>query len=94
MSRKYHPDANINNPNKDEAERKFKEVQQAYEQIMKERTQGAGGAGDYSYWGGFGGFGSYGGFGGGYQQKSKNLRNRLTYAQLQIILTVVITKKL
>ena len=73
LSRKYHPDANINNPNKDEAERKFKEVQQAYEQIMKERTQGAGGAGDYSYGGGFGGFGSYGGFGGGYQQKEESL---------------------
>ena len=37
LSRKYHPDANINNPNKDQAEEKFKEVQQAYEQIMKER---------------------------------------------------------
>ena len=36
LSRKYHPDANINNPNKDQAEEKFKEVQQAYEQIMKE----------------------------------------------------------
>ena len=30
LSRKYHPDANINNPHKDEAEAKFKEVQQAY----------------------------------------------------------------
>ena len=26
LSRKYHPDANINNPNKDQAEAKFKEV--------------------------------------------------------------------
>ena len=34
LSRKYHPDANINNPNKDQAEAKFKEVQQAYQQIM------------------------------------------------------------
>ena len=31
MSRKYHPDANINNPNKEAAEAKFKEVQAAYE---------------------------------------------------------------
>lgn len=38
LSRKYHPDANINNPNKAQAEEKFKEVQQAYEQIMKERN--------------------------------------------------------
>ena len=42
LSRKYHPDANINNPNKEQAEEKFKEVQQAYEQIMKERQQGTG----------------------------------------------------
>lgn len=41
LSRKYHPDANINNPNKDLAEEKFKEVQQAYEQVMKERQQGS-----------------------------------------------------
>ncbi len=39
LSRKYHPDANINNPNKEQAEEKFKEVQQAYEQIMKERER-------------------------------------------------------
>ena len=40
LSRKYHPDANINNPHKDEAEEKFKEIQAAYQQIMKERTEG------------------------------------------------------
>ncbi|MDO4648760.1 MAG: J domain-containing protein [Eubacteriales bacterium] len=40
LSRKYHPDANVNNPNRAQAEEKFKEVQQAYEQIMKEREQG------------------------------------------------------
>ena len=34
LSRKYHPDANINNPNKDQAEEMFKEIQQAYQQIM------------------------------------------------------------
>ena len=37
LSRIYHPDANINNPNKDQAEAKFKEIQQAYQQIMKEK---------------------------------------------------------
>jgi molecular chaperone DnaJ len=55
LSRKYHPDANINNPNKDAAEEKFKEVQQAYEQIMKEREYGASG--------GTGGYGGYSGYG-------------------------------
>ncbi|MCR5735340.1 MAG: J domain-containing protein [Lachnospiraceae bacterium] len=40
LSRKYHPDANINNPNKAAAEEKFKEVQQAYQQIMDMREKG------------------------------------------------------
>jgi len=43
LSRKYHPDANINNPNKEAAEEKFKEIQQAYQKIMKERTEGTAG---------------------------------------------------
>lgn len=33
LSRKYHPDANLDDPK--EAEEKFKEVQQAYQQIMQ-----------------------------------------------------------
>ena len=40
LSRKYHPDANVNNPNREQAEERFKEVQQAYDQIMKEKQQG------------------------------------------------------
>lgn len=57
LSRKYHPDANINNPNKAAAEEKFKEVQQAYQDIMKirsgEYTAGyGGGAYQNSYYGG------------------------------------------
>ena len=40
LSRKYHPDANVNNPNKDAAEETFKEIQQAYQQILKDRTSG------------------------------------------------------
>ena len=52
LSRKYHPDANINNPNKDQAEEKFKQVQQAYDQIMKEKQSGAAGAGGYGGGGG------------------------------------------
>lgn len=70
LSRKYHPDANINNPDKDRAEEKFKEIQAAYQQIMKERTSGyAGGSyGGNTYSGGsynrgpFDGYG-FGGFG-------------------------------
>ena len=55
LTRKYHPDANVDNPLADLAEEKFKEVQEAYDTIMKERSSGnAGGssAGSYSYGGG------------------------------------------
>lgn len=37
LSRKYHPDANVNSPNPGLAEEKFKEVQQAYNQIMQDK---------------------------------------------------------
>ncbi|MEF9840135.1 MAG: DnaJ domain-containing protein [Lachnospiraceae bacterium] len=40
LSRKYHPDSYLDNPLADLAEEKFKEVQQAYEQIMQEREGG------------------------------------------------------
>lgn len=61
LTRKYHPDANVNNPLADLAEEKFKEVQEAYDVIMKERENG-----------GFGGYnaGQSGGYGYGYQQQS------------------------
>ena len=51
LSRKYHPDANINNPNKDQAEEKFKQVQQAYKQIMDEKEHGGSGASQGSGYG-------------------------------------------
>ncbi len=60
LSRRYHPDANVNNPNRAQAEEKFKEVQQAYDQIMKEKQQGS----SYGYRTASGGFGGYGGYGG------------------------------
>ena len=50
LTRKYHPDANVNNPLADLAEEKFKEVQEAYDMIMKQREQGG-----YNY-----GYGSQG----------------------------------
>ncbi len=80
LSRKYHPDANVNNPNREQAEEKFKQVQQAYDQVMKMRKDGTSSYGyqdqangygssygyrqDQSGFGGFGGFGPFGGFGG------------------------------
>lgn len=40
LSRKYHPDSYVDNPLSDLAEEKFKEVQEAYKQIMAERERG------------------------------------------------------
>ncbi len=79
LSRKYHPDANINNPDKSQAEAKFKEIQQAYQQIMREKESGYSGTygsshtyadGDADPFGGFGSFGGgpFRGFYGNYQQ--------------------------
>ncbi len=85
LSRKYHPDANINNPNKEQAEERFKDVQQAYEAIQNGKTGyggygpgssygsgGSYGSGDYSgFYGGFGPFG-FGGFSSQSQQNTQS----------------------
>ena len=97
LSRKYHPDANINNPRKDEAEAKFKEVQQAYQQIMDERERGytSGGGGSssgsgsgyggsfYGGYGPFGGFGSFDGYGGYGQSGESDSRRETTDPHLK-----------
>jgi len=79
LSRKYHPDANINNPNKKQAEEKFKQVQSAYEQVMKEKEQG------YVDYENRGGFGSYSGYGsqaqGQYDDESNYFNAAIRYIQ-------------
>ena len=70
LTRKYHPDANVDNPLADLAEEKFKEVQEAYDMIMKERASGGG----YSYgYGSSSGSSSYGA-GGNYQNAQQDPR--------------------
>jgi len=66
LSRKYHPDANVNNPNKAQAEEKFKEVQQAYDAIMNGTANHYGNYGQGAHGNGYGsaGYGNFGGFGG------------------------------
>lgn len=72
LSRRYHPDANINNPNKKQAEEKFKEVQQAYDEIQRRKDGGydSYGTGGSGY--GYGGYGPFGGFGSARQQRSQS----------------------
>ena len=88
LSRKYHPDANVNNPNKAQAEEKFKEVQQAYDQIMKEKQQGSFGGygngygnagGNGSSYGDFGGFGGFYGNTNAYREENSKLQAAANY---------------
>ena len=58
LSRMYHPDANINNPTKAQADEKFKEIQNGYGGYSD-----FGGFDDFFGGFGFGGFGSAGGYG-------------------------------
>ena len=59
LSRKYHPDSYANNPLADLAEEKFKEVQEAYQQIMNGQAGGE-----------YGTDPGYSGYGNTYQQNS------------------------
>lgn len=85
LSRKYHPDANVGNPNQKEYEEKFKEVQQAYNMIMDQRqgkSQPQQGFGD-DFWG-FGGQGFGGQSTGRQQNETKDeqyLRSAANYIQ-------------
>ncbi len=77
LTRKYHPDANVNNPLADLAEEKFKEVQEAYDIIMKQREQGG-----YQY-----GYGSQGGgwnqsYGGSSSGAQQNPQMQSVYSYL------------
>ena len=65
LSKKYHPDANLNQP--EYAERKFKEIQEAYKKIMDFRKYGASGGNPYGnpYQGGQSSYGGYGNAGTG-----------------------------
>lgn len=74
LSRKYHPDANANNPLSDLAEEKFKEVQSAYQQIMDARANGTSG-----YQQGSQGYGQNG----GYQQGGQNYQQQYNRQQYQ-----------
>ena len=56
LCRKYHPDANINKPNAEEAAAKFTEVQQAYDQIGRSVKMEGAAAGFGGYGTGFGGY--------------------------------------
>lgn len=69
LARKYHPDNYINNPLSDLATEKMKEINEAYDEIQRQRKGSGSGYGQQSYGGGY--QQSYGGYQrnyGGYQQ--------------------------
>lgn len=64
LAKQYHPDVN-KAPN---AEAKFKEIQNAYQQVLDQKKFGnTGGSQGQGFQNGFGGFGGFGGFNAGYQ---------------------------
>lgn len=97
LSRKYHPDSNVNSAHPEIAEAKFKEVQQAYDIIMKKRQGGGSGYGSSGYdgdeqdgyddpFGGFGGFDpfrGFGSFGGSYGQSRRSTYQNETDSHLR-----------
>lgn len=76
LSKKFHPD---NNPGDPKAEEKFKTVQMAYEQIMKQRKEGYS---DYSSgFSGFSGFSGYANENRQYDKVEQDLRSAAIYIQ-------------
>ena len=76
LARKYHPDNYVNNPLADLAEARMKEINEAYDMIMNERSgkTAAGGSGQS-----YGGQQTYG----GYQQSTYTGANAALYAQVR-----------
>ena len=71
LSKKWHPDANPDDPKR--AEERFKEIQEAYTQIVDARARGtsaygrAGGSSSSSGYNGHGGYTGYAEYGGGFE---------------------------
>ena len=74
LSRKYHPDSYVGNPLSSLAEEKFKQVQEAYDAIMKEKN------GDYNYAGNYNNNG-YNNGESGEMAEVYNLLGRRAYSQ-------------
>ena len=81
LARKYHPDNYVGNPLADLVEEKMKEVNEAYDQIQKERAAGTSRS---SYSGQSGGGSSWGEY-----AKVRELINNNRYADAELILDAV-----
>ncbi len=83
LARKYHPDNYVNNPLSDLVEEKMKEINEAYDQIQKERTAGSG----YSSQGGSGTYSSGGAFSD--YSRVRELINARRFSDAELILDAV-----
>ncbi len=81
LSKKYHPD--LNPDNKEVAEVKFKEIQEAYKVIMDEKEGRTSSSQSQGYGNPYGGYygGYYGGFGGQQEQESNEMRAARSFIQ-------------
>ena len=73
LSRKYHPDSYTDPAQKESAEEKFRQVQEAYNQIVDERS------GKSTRGGGYGGYGPGAGGAGNYSQEDQHLMAAMNY---------------
>ncbi|MBQ8248897.1 MAG: J domain-containing protein [Clostridia bacterium] len=80
LARKYHPDNYVNNPLADLVEEKMKEINEAYDQIQKERAGGS----SYSHSGQSYSSGSYSDY-----TKVRELINERRYSDAELILDAV-----
>ena len=79
LARKYHPDNYHDNPLADLAQEKMKEINEAYDQIQKQRKASSAASQSYSYgYGGDSGYGNsaYGGYGAGALNQVRMAINR------------------
>ena len=88
LSRKYHPDSYTDNPLADLAEEKFKEVQEAYKQIMDQRERSYGGQ---SYQGSY--QGNSQSYQGGYGQQDYQEYNYQESEQMRQIYSMLMMKR-
>ena len=96
LSRKYHPDANVDNPLADLAEEKFKEIQEAYDEIMRQRSQGGssyGGSQGGSRSSAGGGYRNYGYQGYGQQQSAGSAGDSQQDVEMQAAINFINSRR-
>ena len=81
LARKYHPDNYVDNPLADLVEEKMKEINEAYDQIQKERTSGSTGSSHSNQGYSSGGYSDY--------TQVRELINNRRYSDAELILDAV-----